>query len=285
MSGASSDIALDETVSASSSGADADPVDDETLPRGSPLGRYVILHRLGSGGMGIVYAAYDPELDRGIALKLLRPSAGDSAMAERRARLLREAQAMARINHPNVIAVHDVGTVDERVFVAMELVEGVTLAAWLAERERPPGEIVAAFAQAGRGLAAAHSRGLVHRDFKPDNVLFGADGRVRVLDFGLAHADAALPGSADSTFPPIDASPARSVSSIPLAIGSGRLSDPITRESSLLGTPWYMSPEQLAQRRSDARSDQWSFCASLHEALYGEHPFAHPDVRDLSVLA
>jgi tetratricopeptide (TPR) repeat protein/tRNA A-37 threonylcarbamoyl transferase component Bud32 len=249
MRGGPPNPALDVTITASSPG----PRIDETLPRGSGLGRYVILERLGTGGMGIVYAAYDPELDRRIALKLLRSS--NRSSAEQRARLLREAQAMARINHPNVIAVHDVGVVDERVFVAMELVEGATLESWLGARPREPAEIVRAFVQAAHGLAAAHDRGLVHRDFKPDNVLVGVDGRVRVLDFGIAFVE-------DGT----------------------AASEALTRDDTVLGTPWYMSPEQLAGGRPDARSDQWSFCASLHEALYGEHPFAQPGDSDLATL-
>ncbi len=156
---------------------------------GKVLGRYVVTEKLGGGGMGVVYAAHDPELDRKIAIKLMLPVLSDSVSAsEGRARLLREAQAMARLSHPNVIAVHDVGTFGEQVFIAMEYVEGSTLAEWLSAKKRPWRDVVSTFAQAGRGLAAAHAAGIVHRDFKPDNVLVGNDGRVRVLDFGLARS-------------------------------------------------------------------------------------------------
>jgi tetratricopeptide (TPR) repeat protein len=273
-----SDIALGETVVAESSF----DRDDGELPRGSSLSRYVILGRLGSGGMGIVYAAHDPELDRRIALKVLR-HAGDSEVgAVRRTRLLREAQAMARINHPNVIAVHDVGAVGNRVFVAMELIEGVTLDVWLAQRDRTSAEVVAAFVQAGRGLAAAHAKGLVHRDFKPENALMGTDGGVRVLDFGLAQAEGSP--SVDSLPPDGPVASSDALGSVPPATSSGRLSDPLTRVGALVGTPWYMSPEQLRGKRADARSDQWSLAAALHEGLFGEHPFACPEDLDVQTL-
>jgi len=154
-----------------------------TLARGTTLGRYVLIERLGTGGMGEVFAAFDPQLDRKVALKLLR--GGATSATEARARLLREAQAMARLQHPNVAAVHDVGTVDDRVFIAMEFIDGETLSDWL-RGDRPWRDVVRLFLQAGSGLAAAHQAGLIHRDFKPDNVLIGRDGRPRVLDFGLA---------------------------------------------------------------------------------------------------
>ncbi len=205
---------------------------DQVLGRGAVLGRYFILDRLGSGGMGIVYAAYDPELDRKVAVKLLRP--GRTGGAEAGVRLLREAQAMARLSHPNVLAVHDVGTFGDQVFVAMELVDGADLRQWLAASPRSEREILDVFVKAGRGLAAAHAAGLVHLDFKPANVLVGRDGRVRVADFGLAQAEG----------------------------GSGAA-----------GTPAYMAPEQLAGQPVDARTDQLSFCGSLYEALYGARPF------------
>ena len=164
----------------------------QEIPRGALLGRYVIVSCLGEGGMGIVYRAYDPELDRKVAVKLLRSNRflGDDS-SEGRARLVREGQAMARLAHPNVVAVYDVGTHEGQVFVAMELVNGGTLRTWLAA-PRKWTEIVRMFMQAGQGLAAAHEAGIVHRDFKSDNVLVGKDGRARVLDFGLAHAGGEL---------------------------------------------------------------------------------------------
>jgi serine/threonine protein kinase len=156
---------------------------EATLPRGAVLGRYIVVEPIGRGGMGVVYRAYDPELDRRVALKLLRRQ-GEST-GDEQARLVREGKAMARLAHPNVAAVHDVGVDDDQVFIAMELVEGQTLRAWL-ETPRSWRAIVAMFLQAGRGLSAAHAAGMVHRDFKPDNVIVGADGRARVVDFGLA---------------------------------------------------------------------------------------------------
>ncbi len=230
---------------------------------GSVLGRYIVLSRLGGGGMGVVYGAYDPQLDRKVALKLLRTEGAALAGRDAQARLLREAQAMARLSHPNVIAVHDVGTLGEEVFIAMEFIDGRTLTRWLKEKERAPREIVEAFLQAGSGLAAAHAAGLVHRDFKPDNVLIAKDGRVKVLDFGLARATEDLLGKAPTVPPRFEPGP-----STPRA-----LSEPLTRSGAFFGTPAYMAPEQLLGKATDARTDQFSFCVALHEALYGERPF------------
>jgi serine/threonine protein kinase len=172
------------------------PVERELMPAGHKIGRFTLLTRLGVGAMGVVYSAYDPELDRRIAVKLLRaPEGGHAARAQ--ARLLREAQAMARLNHPNVVVVHDVGTHERDVFVAMEFIRGHTLQAWQLLRPRKWSEIVEVYVQAGRGLAAAHAVGLVHRDFKASNAMVGDDGRVRVLDFGLCHAE--LSGDSLST--------------------------------------------------------------------------------------
>ena len=159
------------------------------LSIGDRVGRYLVLSTLGAGGMGIVFAAYDPQLDRKIALKVLRTNLGPST-ADARKRLKREAQAIARLNHPNVVGVYDVGTTQngDDVYIAMEFVEGDTLTTWLKRYPRSWREILEVFHQAGRGLMAAHSVGLLHRDFKPDNVLVGGDGRVRVTDFGLARS-------------------------------------------------------------------------------------------------
>jgi aminoglycoside phosphotransferase (APT) family kinase protein len=204
----------------------------EPLTIGSVVDRYVIIEALGVGGMGVVYTAYDPRLDRKIALKLLRPDHG--TCPERAARLEREAQTLARLRHPNVVAVHDAGTFDDQVFVAMELVEGTTLREWLVTR-RSWREIVDMFLQAAHGLSAAHAAGLVHRDFKPDNVLIGRDGRAQVADFGLARSED-LPAD------------------------------------DIAGTPAYMSPEQRAGNAVSPASDQYSFCVALHEALRGHRP-------------
>ena len=164
-----------------------DDGEDEPLGRGAAVGRYDILRHLASGGMGAVYTAYDPQLDRRVALKVLTER-GDSEVSRERLqlRLMREAQAMARLTHPNVVAVHDVGTFQGRVFLAMEFVDGVNLRQWLEQNKHGWQEVRDLFVQAGRGLAAAHAVGLIHRDFKPDNVLIGKDGRARVADFGLA---------------------------------------------------------------------------------------------------
>ncbi len=162
------------------------------LLRGTQIARYLIIDFIGAGAMGMVYAAYDPQLDRKVALKLLHPdSAAAIDQAPLRARMLREAQAMARLVHPNVVAIHDAGVIGERIHIAMDLVEGRSVRAWLAEKPRTWREIVDVYVQAGRGLAAAHRAGLVHRDFKPDNILVGRDGRALVTDFGMASVGAA----------------------------------------------------------------------------------------------
>lgn len=236
------------------------PAGSTALQRGATLGRYVLLEKLGSGGMGEVFAAYDPHLDRKIALKLLR--GGALSAEEGRARLLREAQAMARLQHPNVIAVHDVGVFGERVFVAMEYVEGETLTNWLRGR-REWRQIIEVFIEAGRGLAAAHRAGLVHRDFKPDNVLLDHETRPRVLDFGLARQSSTTPLVSTVGDMAIDG-----------VTGETSLSQPLTRDGAVMGTPGYMAPEQITALATDARSDQFSFCVALWEALFGTRPFA-----------
>ena len=247
----------------------------ETLPAGQPatrledgaaLGRYVVQRELGGGGMGTVYAAFDPELNRKVALKLVRPEAGKLDSNEGRLRLLREAQAMAQLSHPNVIAVYDVGTFGYQVFIAMEYVEGSTLTKWLAEKKRTWREIVNIFVQTGRGLAAAHAAGILHRDFKPDNVLVGKDGRPRVLDFGLARALASEP----EKHAPYDGD-TRGDADSPSNLAPLGLA--LTEPSRLMGTPAYMAPEQLTGQPADHRTDQYSFCVALYQGLYGELPF------------
>ena len=240
------------------------------LEIGATVGRYVVLGLLGEGGIGRVYAAYDPELDRKIALKILQPeiAAGEPTAS---LRLLREAQAMARLSPPNVIAVHDVGPLGDLVFVAMEFVEGSTLRDWLGEKPRTWREILAVFQAAGRGLEAAHEAGLVHRDFKPSNVLVGRDGRVRVVDFGLARAVLQGEDRGASKAAPV---PER-------AAGATALDSQLTAAGAIQGTPAYMAPEQYRGEPATPAADQFSFCVALYEALYGRHPFParHPVER------
>ncbi|MGA9520166.1 MAG: serine/threonine-protein kinase [Myxococcaceae bacterium] len=231
---------------------------DAPLNRGESLGRYIILDRVGEGGMGVVYAAYDPELNRKVAIKLLQTGARGSQSTGGRERLIREAQALARLSHPNVVHVHDVGTHGDRVFMAMELVEGRSLRDWLREKPRSWREVTATFVAAGRGLSAAHAAGLVHRDCKPDNLHIGLDGRVRVLDFGIARL------ASD------DAEPVGHVAPRSERVS---LATPLTEVGTVLGTPSYLPPEVLDGRAADPRSDQFSFCVSLYEALYGRRPF------------
>jgi formylglycine-generating enzyme required for sulfatase activity len=236
---------------------------------GARIGRYLIIERVGSGAMGVVYGAYDPELDRKIALKVLKGSEVGQEDAAR-ARLLREAKAMARLAHPNVIAVHDVGIFNGQVFLAMEFLGGATLKSWLGARPRHWREVLDVFVAAGRGLAAAHAAGLVHRDFKPDNVLLDKEGRPRVVDFGLAR-DAASPGDGDGDGD--DGAGADAIRSAPTPAASNNHLETLTRTGAIMGTPAYMAPEQIAGDAIDERTDQFSFCVALYEALYGERPF------------
>jgi len=233
-----------------------------TLLRGEIVDRYVIISPLGQGGMGVVYAAYDPDLDRRVALKLLLPQADGGTHSA--GRLLREAQALARLAHPNVVAVHDVGMHGEQVWIAMEFVAGVTLGAWAQSRSLPWPEVVRVLADAARGVAAAHAAGLVHRDLKPDNVMIGADGRVRVMDFGLAHGRALADGELGTT------------------LGSGgephsgpaALSVRMTQVGAIQGTPAYMAPEQWQGQEAQVATDQFGWSVMAWELLYGARPFA-----------
>ncbi|HUH02800.1 MAG TPA: protein kinase, partial [Kofleriaceae bacterium] len=253
-------LAVSPNPDGAASAAASTPGDDEpSLKRGDKLGRYMIVGELGRGGMGVVYNAFDPELDRKIALKVVRPRGeGTVDQGERRARLQREAQAMAKLSHPNVIHVYDVGTVGEQVFIAMELVDGPKLSTW-AKQKHGWRETLEVFQAAGTGLVAAHAAGVIHRDFKPDNVLVGSD-RVRVLDFGLARA-------VTSEHEP-EPSPAAVGES-----GARPLDDRLTETGYLLGTPAYMAPEQHAGKPADERSDQFAFCVALWEALFQTRPF------------
>jgi tetratricopeptide (TPR) repeat protein len=241
---------------------------EEPLARGATVGRYIVLDRLGAGGMGVVYSAYDPELDRKLAIKLLHPERGaDSGKSEGRARLMREAKALARLAHPNVVTVHDVGSLGAQLFVAMELIDGRTLSAWLAEEKPGWRAILDAYRPAGQALAAAHRLGIVHRDFKPDNVLIDRSGRVRVVDFGLARTSGAAETTTDA--PGVDgAAPLDAVTAL-------------THSGSLLGTPAYMAPEQHLGLPAGAAADQFSFCVSLYQALWHERPFAGETLGEL----
>ncbi len=228
-------------------------------PLPAHVGPYRVVGQLGAGGVGVVYEAVDAELGRPVAVKVLR-----DASAANVARFRREARAMSRVNHPNVATVYEVGEADGRGYIAMELVRGQTLRQWL---DQDPGwsDILAIVHQAGAGLVAAHAVGLVHRDFKPDNILVGDDGRVRVVDFGLAKHHAEL--TAEFTFD-------RQALARELADGG------ITRTGALMGTPAYMAPEQFTGQ-GDARSDQFALCVVLYEALYGRLPFEGETAEDL----
>ena len=224
------------------------------------VGRFALRRRLGAGAMGVVFLAEDPQLERAVALKLLRPGRDD---AQSCARLRREAKALARLRHPNIVAVHELGVHEDQVFVAMEYVEGEDLREWLSSGSRSTADVLARFTDAGHGLAAAHAAGIVHRDFKPDNVLVGADGRTQVADFGLAA------GRLDS-------------STTSDASGLGETGDnSLTRTGTVLGTPAYMAPEALRGAPATIASDQFSFCVSLYEGLFGARPFCGASIDAL----
>ena len=210
------------------------------------IGRYRVLERLGVGSMGTVYGAMDDELGRKVALKLVHNHLLDDPSVGH-ARLLREARGLARLAHPNVVTVYEVGVHAGGIFLAMEYIEGSTLGAWLSATKRSTAAILEVMIAAGRGLAAAHAAGLVHRDIKPDNIIVDRRGRVRVVDFGLVRA---------------------------IAPGHGRGLTPLTGAEVILGTPAYMSPEQICGDVPTAASDQYSFCMVLYEALFGERPIA-----------
>jgi serine/threonine protein kinase len=239
-------------------GVTAPPVDFASM-HGAKVGRFVVLGDLGAGGMGHVVRAFDPQLGREVALKRLHADGPEAS-----ARAIREAQAVASLSHPNVIAVYDFGEHDDAIFIALELVEGKTLREWMSDGPYPWAIVLDRLEAAGRGLAAAHRVGLVHRDFKPSNVLVGDDGRVRVTDFGLARFIAA----------PSDAM----VGDASDSLSSGDVC--LTRSGVVLGTPAYMAPEQHAGA-SDPSSDQYAFCVVLFEALYGERPFRGATQREL----
>lgn len=236
------------------------PIGD-LLQRGDAVGRFMILDLLGTGSMGVVYTAFDPQLNRRVALKFLRQaSTARGLQDEANLRMLREAQAMARLSHPNVVSVYEVQQLDGQLAIAMELLEGQTLREWSGAGERSWRQTLAVFVDAGRGLAAAHDAGLVHRDFKPENVLINEHGRVCVTDFGLARDSTREVSSLESDF---DSEPGGSAPALAYCR---------TATGAVLGTPAYMAPEQRAGGPASPASDQFSFCVALHEALYGVRP-------------
>ena len=232
------------------------------------LGRFDILDVIGQGGMGVVIAAYDPQLDRKVAIKVLRTKGLTGKRLDKETtRLQREARAMAQLSHPHVVTVYEAGVIDDRVYIAMEYIAGQTLRAWLDDKPRSVVEILDVYSKAGRGLAAGHQAGLIHRDFKPDNVLVGFDGRVRVIDFGLARP-ARLH---DTPSPTVDSGEVTEVDTNRLS--SQLLHERLTTVGTLFGTPLYMAPEQHQKLELDGRADQFSFCVALYEALYDALPF------------
>ncbi|MCR9159397.1 MAG: protein kinase domain-containing protein [Nannocystaceae bacterium] len=223
------------------------------------IGRFEVLEEIGAGGMGVVYRARDPKLDRDVAIKVMLT---EQVSARGRARLVREAQTLAKLNHPHVVTVYEVAEHESQVFVAMEFVAGGNLRDWLHEGDPSRAEILARFVAAGQGLAAAHEAGIVHRDFKPANVLLGVDGRVRVADFGLARDD----GSRDTS----DSSGGAT---------SAPKSESLTKTGSVIGTPAYMAPEQWARKSVTPATDQFAYCMSVWQALAGVLPYEHATVR------
>ncbi len=274
------------------------------LARGTAVSRYIIAELIGRGGMGVVYKAFDPELNRTVALKLLliERSSNDSSLdySRHQSRLLREAQALAQLSHPNVVTVYDVGTHGPAVFMALEFVEGQTFADYLDDGSHSRGEILAILAAAGRGLVAAHQIGIIHRDFKPANILIGKDGRVRVIDFGLARGTGAEgperpAAESDKTAEKIAGAdgqvideklPATVRLSEQVELSTRRLSGSLlsaalTQWGAIVGTPHYMAAEQHLGQAVDEKSDQFSFCVVLFEALYGARPFPGQSRQEL----
>jgi len=291
----------------------------EETPLPGAIGRYRIDRKIGEGGMGVVYAGFDPELERDVAVKLIRPGLFRGRVEMASQRLRQEARVTAQLAHPNVVTIYDVGESDGSVYIAMELVDGPSLARWIRQDARTWRETITMFFGAGRGLAAAHEAGLIHRDFKPANVLVG-DRRARVVDFGLAHhgpvRSRPVPGGADAlttspsesgrgafedilTTGSIETTSTNQAGDVSVTISSiGRRAsevestlsgdamtvtvegdEPVTVEGSVtttghfVGTPAYMAPEQFLGADADARSDQFAYCVSLYEGLYGERPF------------
>ena len=233
-----------------------------TLSEGEKAGKFLILKKLGEGGMGTVYSAHDPDLDRNVALKMLRRSTNRQSQ-DSRTRLIREAKIMAKLQHPNIVTVYEVEAIGDGVCIAMEYMSGGTLGEWCKAASGSWKEILEKYLEAGKGLSIAHDAGLVHRDFKPDNVLISKRGRVAVSDFGIVGG---------SNLKTEDRKLSDDLSNFDLAL---------TRTGDVLGTPLYMSPEQYKGEKTDPRSDQFSFCVSLYDALYNEHPFGGTTYSEL----
>ena len=268
---------------------DSDPGDARKL---STVGRYVVLDSVGMGGMGLVCAAYDPKLNRKIALKLLRNASNDEASTAGRNRLFREAQALAKLSHPNVVTVHDVDVFEGQVYIAMEFVEGTTLREWLRDEPRTWKEILEKFILAGRGLEAAHAADIIHRDFKPSNVLISNEGAVRVADFGVAkeHDKGGQSGFSELEVRKRTVGSAEGEQGRPsiettaedalIEEIQSNVSMELTVAGRMVGTPAYMAPEQHMGLRVGPFTDQYAFCVSFYEALYGRLPFEGTDRRD-----
>jgi len=283
---------------------------DAGVAPGGRIGRFVIVSRLGEGAMGQVYLAYDPKLDRRVALKVLRRrTRSKHAAQQRQQRLVREAQAMAQLNHANVVTVHDVGVADDRVFLAMDYIEGSTLREWLEARRRPWNEVLRVLIGSARGLAAAHAAGVIHRDFKPENVLVGEDRSVKVMDFGLArpggegaHSRVSdtrealgdgpaerAPTAASEALDPAQPAEAEAEEGSPHEWWKGEsglisIEGPpeLTRSGDVLGTPSYMAPELFDGGEANALSDQFALCIALYEGLHGVRPFAGESMAALA---
>ncbi len=270
--GASAGLLDASTIDSTRATLTGPPVD--ALHVGSVVDRYIVVERLGAGAMGVAYSAYDPKLDRKVALKLLRHRAGGDPLL-RQERLVREAKAIAKLSHPNIVGLFDVGVHLGEVFLAMEYLSGGTLKRWLGAERRPWRDVLKMFIDVGRGLDDAHAAGLIHRDFKSENVLLDKSGVPKIVDFGLVRLAESVEAELanDEIFDDELDSPST-------ASGSGF--EPLTRTGALLGTPAYMAPEQFLGKVADARTDQFAFCVSLYHALYGERPFTGESVAEIA---